>query len=177
MYHKGNTMKKILNSLFILMACTSLQASAHLIYFAYDDLGDGTVDFYAQHYHSLSEGTGSGFKFTNVSDSNDMYLSIWDEAIGSKSVNDLSSLFTQSWDLASGNQWSDTTSQNWLVARGVSLANGVYNVTTVNPTAVDMPWSPLPQVTITGVSVPEPSTLAIFALGILGLASRRFKKQ
>ena len=29
----------------------------------------------------------------------------------------------------------------------------------------------------TGVSVPEPSTLAIFALGMIGLASRRFKKQ
>jgi hypothetical protein len=28
-----------------------------------------------------------------------------------------------------------------------------------------------------GVSVPEPSTFAIFALGIIGLASRRFKKQ
>jgi hypothetical protein len=26
-------------------------------------------------------------------------------------------------------------------------------------------------------SVPEPSTLAIFALGIVGLTSRRFKKQ
>jgi hypothetical protein len=29
----------------------------------------------------------------------------------------------------------------------------------------------------TAVPVPEPSTLAIFALGIMGLASRRFKKQ
>ncbi|MCJ8318190.1 MAG: PEP-CTERM sorting domain-containing protein [Colwellia sp.] len=29
----------------------------------------------------------------------------------------------------------------------------------------------------TATSVPEPSTLAIFALGIMGLASRRFKKQ
>jgi hypothetical protein len=27
------------------------------------------------------------------------------------------------------------------------------------------------------VDVPEPSTLAIFALGMIGLASRRFKKQ
>jgi len=26
-------------------------------------------------------------------------------------------------------------------------------------------------------NVPEPSTLAIFALGMIGLASRRFKKQ
>ncbi len=30
---------------------------------------------------------------------------------------------------------------------------------------------------ITSAPVPEPSTLAIFALGIMGLASRRFKKQ
>jgi len=30
---------------------------------------------------------------------------------------------------------------------------------------------------ISSVSVPEPSTLAIFALGVIGLASRRFKKQ
>lgn len=30
---------------------------------------------------------------------------------------------------------------------------------------------------VQSVSVPEPSTLAIFALGIMGLASRRFKKQ
>ena len=28
-----------------------------------------------------------------------------------------------------------------------------------------------------GINVPEPSTLAIFALGLMGLASRRFKKQ
>ena len=32
-------------------------------------------------------------------------------------------------------------------------------------------------ITATTTSVPEPSTLAIFALGIMGLASRRFKKQ
>jgi len=33
------------------------------------------------------------------------------------------------------------------------------------------------QATGSSVSVPEPSTLAIFALGMIGLASRRFKKQ
>ncbi|MCJ8318038.1 MAG: PEP-CTERM sorting domain-containing protein [Colwellia sp.] len=32
-------------------------------------------------------------------------------------------------------------------------------------------------VTYSGVQVPEPSTLAIFALGMIGLVSRRFKKQ
>jgi len=39
-------------------------------------------------------------------------------------------------------------------------------------------WSEVLDISITGTtSVPEPSTLAIFALGIMGLASRRFKKQ
>lgn len=35
----------------------------------------------------------------------------------------------------------------------------------------------LDNVVVSSVSVPEPSTLAIFALGMIGLASRRFKKQ
>ncbi|WP_299084424.1 PEP-CTERM sorting domain-containing protein [uncultured Paraglaciecola sp.] len=35
----------------------------------------------------------------------------------------------------------------------------------------------IPVATTSITSVPEPSTLAIFALGIMGLASRRFKKQ
>jgi hypothetical protein len=35
----------------------------------------------------------------------------------------------------------------------------------------------LDDVVISTTSVPEPSTLAIFALGMIGLASRRFKKQ
>ncbi len=33
------------------------------------------------------------------------------------------------------------------------------------------------QITTSSASVPEPSTLAIFALGMIGLASRRFNKQ
>jgi hypothetical protein len=172
-------MKKLLGSLLLMMGCISMQASAHLIYFAYDDLGDGTVDFYAQHYHSVTEGTGSGFKFTNDSDPTDTYLSIWDDTVAAKSIDDFSGFFTQGWDLAIGNAtYTDTYAGYWLVARGVSLANGTYNVATVSPTAVDTPWTALPQVTITGVtSVPEPSTLAIFALGMMGLASRRFKKK
>ena len=41
------------------------------------------------------------------------------------------------------------------------------------------PWVFVSEVTFDGqeVQVPEPSTLAIFALGMIGLASRRFKKQ
>ncbi|MFT5850480.1 MAG: hypothetical protein ACI87J_000428 [Colwellia sp.] len=38
-------------------------------------------------------------------------------------------------------------------------------------------WSQGPASTKAYLDVPEPSTLAIFALGMIGLASRRFKKQ
>jgi hypothetical protein len=38
-------------------------------------------------------------------------------------------------------------------------------------------WFHFNEITTTTNAVPEPSTLAIFTLGIIGLASRRFKKQ
>lgn len=38
-------------------------------------------------------------------------------------------------------------------------------------------WFHFTEITTTTTDVPEPSTLAIFALGMIGLASRRFKKQ
>ena len=38
-------------------------------------------------------------------------------------------------------------------------------------------WNMINEVQFDGVKVPEPSTLAILSLGLMGLASRRFKKQ
>ncbi|MFQ3195042.1 MAG: hypothetical protein ACI9N3_001876 [Colwellia sp.] len=45
--------------------------------------------------------------------------------------------------------------------------------------SVNSLWASVTVNSVTGTSqpVPEPSTLAIFALGMIGLASRRFKKQ
>jgi hypothetical protein len=47
-----------------------------------------------------------------------------------------------------------------------------------SPTRNDGYWLDYAELTIstTSSSIPEPSTLAIFALGMIGLASRRFKK-
>jgi len=172
-------MKKIISGLLLALGCMSMQASAHLIYFAYDDLGNGTVDFYAQHYHPITQTTGSGFKFTDTTNSANFYTAIWNDTIASTSIDTLVGLgtFSQTWDLAVGHaSYNDSYTGNWLVARGVSLANGIYNVSTVSPTAVDTPWTPLPQITVSNVTVPEPSTLAVLALGLLGLASRRTKR-
>ncbi len=48
---------------------------------------------------------------------------------------------------------------------------GVHNTAYESPTTVSMSFAGV------GVEVPEPSTLAILGLGIMGLVSRRFKKQ
>jgi hypothetical protein len=160
---------------FGIFAMLSTSANAHLIYFGYSDNGDGTVDFYGQHYHSLSESSGSGLTFTDVTDASITFTGLWNDTLASQSVNDLFSTLTQGWDLSTS--YNDTTSYNWLISRNVSLANGSFNVSATNPTAVDSPWTSLPSVGVSGVtSVSEPTSLAILALALVGFALRRTKR-
>jgi hypothetical protein len=60
----------------------------------------------------------------------------------------------------------------------------LYNVSFLNSdkdvlytASVDARVNSIGRIDLPNTNVPEPSTLAIFALGIMGLASRRFKKQ
>lgn len=169
-------MKKILKTLLAVTACLSFQASAHLIYIGYDDLGDGTVDFYGQTYHSTNQVLGSGVQFTNANDNSDVYQALWNDVLGQKTVNEMSSVLTQGWDMSTS--FGDSNNYLWHVARGVTLTNGTFNLSSLSATVVDLPWNgSFPQVVVTGVTdIPEPSTLAIFALGIMGLVSRKLKK-
>ncbi|NQZ22128.1 MAG: PEP-CTERM sorting domain-containing protein [Colwellia sp.] len=167
--------KKLAGIVFGIFALLSTSAQAHLIYFGYSDNGDGTVDYFGQHYHSASQSTGSGLTFTDTTNTAITFTGLWNDTVASQSVNDMLATLTQGWDLTSG--YSDTTQYNWLVSRNVSLANGVYQVSATNPTVVDTAISTLPEVTVTGVTpVPEPTSLAIFALALVGFAARRVKK-
>jgi hypothetical protein len=63
----------------------------------------------------------------------------------------------------------------------LSLA-GIGNISKINLLSLDQDSTTLDTISFESVTtiptdVPEPSTLAIFALGMIGLASRRFKKQ
>ena len=167
--------KKLAGLVFAIFTMLSTSASAHLIYFGYSDNGDGTVDYFGQHYHSMTEGTGSGLTFTDTTNSSISFTGLWNDTLASKSVNDMAGILTQGWDLSTS--YNDTNPYNWLIARNVSLANGMYQVSATNPTIVDTARSPLPAVAVSGVtSVPEPTTLAIFALALAGFATRRFSK-
>ncbi|MCJ8318427.1 MAG: PEP-CTERM sorting domain-containing protein [Colwellia sp.] len=62
----------------------------------------------------------------------------------------------------------------------VSFDNSWANLSSVTFSATagnDDRWFALDNIVVNAESVPEPSTLAIFALGMIGLASRRFNKQ
>ncbi len=176
MIFKNN--KKLACILFGIFAMLSTSANAHLIYFGYSDNGDGTVDYFGQHYHGSSESTGSGLTFTNTANPAVFFTGLWNDVLLNKSVFDMTGTLTQGWDLAIGHStYNDSYAGQWLIARNISLINGVYQVSATNPTVVDTAWSSLPAVTVSGVtSVPEPTTLAIFALGLAGFATRRFRK-
>ncbi len=64
-------------------------------------------------------------------------------------------------------RWSSTTRRTHTSAIQYTQLSGVDHLTDTRPMFMVMKT----------VTVPEPSTLAIFALGMIGLASRRFKKQ
>jgi len=73
-----------------------------------------------------------------------------------------------------------------VARRGVYISGGINGTYTYNQTSINACCSHLATdirmyfgsyLVRDAQSVPEPSTLAIFALGVIGLASRRFKKQ
>jgi hypothetical protein len=65
---------------------------------------------------------------------------------------------------------------------GLLSLSGIGNISRINLLSLDQDPTTLDTISfesVTAISndIPEPSTLAIFALGMIGLASRRFKKQ
>jgi hypothetical protein len=70
--------------------------------------------------------------------------------------------------------WTMPTIANWDLHGEFSGQASIYDYLALDENS---PKFMRTVATTTLTSVPEPSTLAIFALGIMGLASRRFKKQ
>jgi len=69
------------------------------------------------------------------------------------------------------------TASNGFVPGGWGGSSSTYTVLPTGEYALTLITSDGSIIGRTATDVPEPSTLAIFALGMIGLASRRFKKQ
>lgn len=198
-------LKVFLAGLIIATCNLTNVANAHLIAFGWDDLDNGTIEMYGQHWH--------GDQSSAFSDNGGVRIGLWDNALSAGNQN------TASWQLFQwtsfinnmggntaqndalvsagtldgyaidvGNWRNDSSHNDWFKTSPLVLGNGSWGVFTGTACCADTMTTPI-QITLTGissvqsgtgpgsVSVPEPSTLAIFALGMIGLTSRRFKKK
>ncbi|WP_286235116.1 PEP-CTERM sorting domain-containing protein [Thalassotalea sediminis] len=72
----------------------------------------------------------------------------------------------------------DLSSNTWIPngTSWINSADDAYFTWNNRNSSVNASWAEVDIVSVTRSSVPEPSTLAIFALGFLGFALRNFKK-
>ena len=139
--------------------------------------------------------TNQQYMFTVSSNSGGLVGITYDSALSSFWISSANDIFQ--YDLTGSliSQFSHTagrgalaydqdTDSLWMVARGAGYTNGTlveYDKTgsvlqtQFIPGLASNNWGA--EFAMSSTSVPEPSTLAIFALGMIGLASRRFKKQ
>ncbi|WP_159822808.1 PEP-CTERM sorting domain-containing protein [Colwellia sp. 20A7] len=128
----------------------------------------------------------------------------FDDEIGSFSGTDVNNDFILSLDELSAFNWTssnhgyvidevsdldgfgdfDLLTNTWIDngIGWVNSSNDAYYTWNNRSNSISSSWAQIDIVSVnsvgpvSSVNVPEPSTLAIFALGIIGLASRRFKK-
>lgn len=151
--------------------------------FGYNNSDDFLLFDWKQSDQNFSGMAYSGFTLSHITGSN---VNFWDH-----SGSDLTVLAS---DYAGNNGWADNTVYNFTLdftttSIKIDIDNvtifdvngsfntgkfGFYNYSQsyVRYTGFEETVSP----SIPSTSVPEPSTLAIFALGVIGLASRRLKK-
>ena len=146
-------------------------ASAGLIKYDMDFGADGSGSFYIDEL-DLAAIPATGLYFSPAN----------------KVTNFTANVFGDIYDIEHGGQFNFAASDG-LNSGVTGISNSQYrNSVTNNILQLHTCGGIVCQVTANGVStsyslqkavqsVPEPSTLAIFALGMIGLASRRFKKQ
>jgi len=132
-------------------------------------------------------GHGSGFEFTTIDGLGFSLLSF----DGAEAHNGVESIFAQQIWVSAITMDNVTINQyfnlDWINDgngpsndfQGFTLSNDFVNLKSVrfNGVGGTKNFFSIDNIGYNRVDVPEPSTLAIFALGMIGLASRRFKKQ
>jgi len=153
------------------LALAAAPAEAHTTQVGYTDNGDGTVTFYAANYHAPGNSPAGGLIITSGPAGVGTYNFTGTVLPGSLPV--LDGLFIA----------GSLTPQVWQTVTIAGLVNGAYAVTATAGSFVEQPLSSgFPgtlSVTVTNAVVPEPTSMALFGLTVLGMgfAARRRRRR
>jgi hypothetical protein len=188
--------------LAIALCLMSASSAAHLIAIGWEDLDNGTIRIYGQHWHgdqtSAYSDTGGVLVggWDSLLSANDQDLSSWtlfqwtgfiNNWGGNEAANDALVSNGELTGWAESSHWGNNSSNNdWFYTDPVVLGNGTWGLFTGTNCCVDTMSAPR-QFTLTGIEsvqdgtgpstdAPEPHSIALFALGMISLVSIRRRR-